>query len=269
MNLLCIDTTGRALVLALVSPERPLVGRVVDTEGKHAEVLLPELGALLHEAELDVGAVSAVGVTVGPGGFTSIRVGLATAKGLCVARERALYATSSLRALAYGAPLASSERALWAALSTRVGAGAVVAAASTAAGPESVASAVSEGVAVLTRAYRGEVYAALYAAGPEGLRELVAPLHASPPDALGTLSDAARDAGLGPVYVTGDGVELVRAECARGDRWRLPPGPAEGLTPEALAAAIVAEVNAGRTQDVVTLGPDYLRPPDAALPTAR
>ena len=238
MNLLCIDTTGRALVLALVAPGRSLVGRVIDTAGKHAEVLLPEVGALLADAELDVGAVDAVGVTLGPGGFTSIRVGLATAKGLCVARERALYATSSLRALAYGAPLGGANA----------------------------------GVAVVTRAYRGEVYAALYAAGSAGLGELgelVAPLHASPSEALEALSAAARDAGLGAVRVTGDATALVRAECTRSELWELLPEATTVLTPEALAAAMGAEVSAGRTRDVVTLGPDYLRPPDAALPAAR
>ena len=127
MNLLCIDTASPALVLCLVTADRPLVGRVCATGGQHAEVLLPEIGALLEEAQLDRARVDAVGVTLGPGGFTSVRVGLATAKGLCLAGGRTLYAASSLRALAFGA----------------------------------LPGVASGPLAVVTRAYRGEVYAAL------------------------------------------------------------------------------------------------------------
>ena len=244
MNLLCIDTTGRSLVLALVLPGQPLVGQAVDTAGKHAEVLLPELGALLQRAQLDPAAVDAIGVTLGPGGFTSIRVGLATAKGLCVARARALYATSSLRALAFGAF------------------------------GESGAS--GAGAAVVTRAYRGEVYAALYCLGDvrEGgdgvtnVEELLPPFHGTPEAALVTLEAAAADARLDRIQLTGDAVDSVVAAGATGARW-VPPATSDGLTPQALAAAMRAEARAGRERDVATLGPEYLRPPDAALPKPR
>lgn len=240
MNLLCIDTTGRSLVLALVQPGRPLLGHVVDTAGKHAEVLLPEIGSLLREGELDVAALEAVAVTLGPGGFTSVRVGLATAKGLCVARARPLYAASSLRALAYG-PLVDSA--------TRVPVGGQ---------PMSIA--------VVTQAYRGEVYAALYVAHGGELTEHLPPFHASPADALAALSAAAGQEPLGARYMVGDALEAMRAVDAISS-WTVTGGAS--LTPTALAAAMQHEVNAERTRDVGALGPEYLRPPDAALPRAR
>jgi tRNA threonylcarbamoyl adenosine modification protein YeaZ len=247
MNLLCIDTTGRSLVLALVLPGRPLLGHVVDTAGKHAEVLLPEIGTLLQRAELEPAAVDAIGVTLGPGGFTSVRVGLATAKGLCVARPRVLYATSSLRALAFGAQPgepAGDGATPW-----------------------------TTGVAVVTRAYRGEVYAAMYRAHGVGgevtaVDELLPPLHATPEAARASLESAASSAGVSAVQLMGDGAESVVQAGASGAPW-VHAGASEPLTPRALAAAMLAEVQAGQTRDVAALAPEYLRAPDAALPKAR
>ena len=240
MNLLCIDTTGRSLVLALVQPGRPLRAQVVDTAGKHAELLLPEIGALLRSAGLESAALDAVGVTLGPGGFTSVRVGLATAKGLCVARARPLYATSSLRAIAYGL-LAEAETAL-------------------------PATSQPMGVAVVTQAYRGEVYAALYVAQGAQLAELLPPFHASPEGALAALTAAADEQELVARCLVGEAVQALQTSGA-ATSW--PVGELTSLTPAGLAAAILNEVHEGRVRDVAALGPEYLRPPDAALPRAR
>ena len=236
MNLLCIDTTSPALVLALVRPGQPLVGRVCDTGGQHAEVLLPELGELLAEAQLDRANLDAVGVTLGPGGFTSVRVGLATAKGLCLGRGRALYGVSSLRALAFGV------------LSSASPAGAI---------------------GVVTRAYRGEVYAALYAPGAGGLLELLAPFHATPAAAALRLTAAAADAGVGPVGLLGDGAALYPEAFTVPQQFIALAPELQVLTPAALAAALLDEVVAERARDLATLEPEYLKPPDAALPKAR
>ena len=235
MNLLCIDTTSPALVLCLVTADRPLVGRVCATGGQHAEVLLPEIGALLEEAQLDRARVDAVGVTLGPGGFTSVRVGLATAKGLCLAGGRTLYAASSLRALAFGA----------------------------------LPGVASGPLAVVTRAYRGEVYAALYAADGSSLREVLSPLHATPDAAAQQLRQAAAEAGFGAVAVLGDGVAQAPEAFADPARFTLLPASLASLTAEALGSALLDEVRAGRTRDVTTREPEYLRPPDAALPQVR
>lgn len=234
MNLLCIDTTSPALVLALSRTGKPLVGHVRETGGQHAELLLPVIGELLAEAELNRADVDAVGVTLGPGGFTSVRVGLATAKGLCLGRGRPLFATSSLRALAFGA-LSGAEPAC-------------------------------QEVAVVTRAYRGEVYAALYARDGGTVRELLGPFHATPELAAEQLSRAASEAGLGAVGVLGDGAALTPLAFAD---FRTLPSTLTALSPDALVAALLDEVLAARTRDVAALEPEYLRPPDAALPQPR
>ena len=259
MNLLCIDTTGPALVLALTTPGGDVHGHVLETAGKHAEVLLPGVAALLAAHGLTARSVDAIGVTLGPGGFTSVRVGLATAKGLCVAAGRALYGVSSLRALAYVArPTDDAGRAHMAG------------------GASSAGGAAS--VAVVSPAYRGEVYAALYSfeepsasSRPSrggGVIERVAPFHAGPADALDTLTRAAEGERPGARIVVG----MTHLERLGGDavseaaRALWTPYARDALSPAALAASLLEEVHAGRIRDVATLAPEYLRPPDAALP---
>lgn len=237
MNLLCIDTTSPALVLALARTGEPLVGRVRETGGQHAELLLPEIGELLATAQLDRASVDAVGVTLGPGGFTSVRVGLATAKGLCLGRGRPLYAASSLRALAFGA-LAEGEPG-------------------------------GQAVAVVTRAYRGEVYAALYTRSAGAVVELLAPFHATPTEAAEQLARAAAEARLGAVGVLGDGAAVAPQVFADPQQFHGLPLALSALSPAALVAALRDEVQAERARDVSNLEPEYLRPPDAALPQPR
>ncbi len=245
MNVLCLDTTSRSLVLALCAAGELRAERVLDTKGKHAEVLLPEIASLLEAAGLARAEVDAVGVTLGPGGFTSVRVGLATAKGLCLPRDRPLYGCSSLLALAWGVPAAGEAQA----------------------------------VGVVSRAYRGEVYAALYLraardAAPPRMRTLLAPFHGEPEGVAAELRRAAAGAGLKSMRLVGDGRQVQRAAFADASCF-LEVDAAGGADagvhlqqPAALADALWAEVVAGRRRDLAELEPEYVRPPDAALPSS-
>jgi tRNA threonylcarbamoyladenosine biosynthesis protein TsaB len=71
----------------------------------HAESLLPLVDALLAEAGVGLEAIARFAVSVGPGSFTSLRVGIATVKGLAFAGEQPVAPVSTLAALAHGARL--------------------------------------------------------------------------------------------------------------------------------------------------------------------
>lgn len=86
MTLLALDTTQAACSVALaddagaiLAAERELIER------GHAEALVPMLDRVLRAAGCGIGAVSRVAVTVGPGSFTGVRVGLAAARALVLA----------------------------------------------------------------------------------------------------------------------------------------------------------------------------------------
>ena len=84
--LLALDTTTEILHLALIRGERVWARRVLSGVGRgHSERLIPTLDELMIEAGAQPGELSGVAVCLGPGGFTSLRIGVATAEGFGVA----------------------------------------------------------------------------------------------------------------------------------------------------------------------------------------
>jgi hypothetical protein len=86
--LLAIDTSTAQIGLALYDGVQ-VPGELVWRSGlHHTQELAPALAELLRQVELEMDAVTALGVALGPGSFTSLRVGLAFAKGLVLATFR-------------------------------------------------------------------------------------------------------------------------------------------------------------------------------------
>jgi len=80
--LLALDTTTEILHLALIRGEQAWTRRVLSGVGRgHSERLLPTLDELMAEAGATPMELSGVAVCLGPGGFTSLRIGVATAEG--------------------------------------------------------------------------------------------------------------------------------------------------------------------------------------------
>ncbi len=81
--LLAFDTATTVAVAAIGAPDGRLIAETAWTAGyRHGEELLARVDALLVEARVDLSAVGGIVVGTGPGAFTGLRVGLATAKGL-------------------------------------------------------------------------------------------------------------------------------------------------------------------------------------------
>ena len=101
MIALGIDTSTPAGSVALVR-ERRLLGEInLATGGHHQARLLRSIDALLDLAGLDISDVGVLSVALGPGTFTGLRVGIATAKGLAVARMIPAFGFSSLAAMGH------------------------------------------------------------------------------------------------------------------------------------------------------------------------
>lgn len=96
MLILALDTSSQNLGLALVKDGQLLAERSLVAGSKHSLTLLPQLEELLTVAGVDFSALEAFAVTTGPGSYTGIRIGLATAKSWAWQTDKPLYAFSSL-----------------------------------------------------------------------------------------------------------------------------------------------------------------------------
>lgn len=105
-----IDTATPFLALALWSPENGTSARFEERlERDHAKRLLSELGSLLSEAGVDKRQLAGVGVGLGPGSYTGLRVGVAAAQGLARGLGVALGGGSTLQAVAAGTLVANEK----------------------------------------------------------------------------------------------------------------------------------------------------------------
>jgi tRNA threonylcarbamoyladenosine biosynthesis protein TsaB len=100
MKLLAFETATTAGAVALRSEGVTLGEVVTTTERLHTETLLPAALGLLKEADLDLSDLDAIVVDRGPGLFTGLRVGVATARSLASATGASLEAVTSLEVLA-------------------------------------------------------------------------------------------------------------------------------------------------------------------------
>ena len=100
MKLLAIDTSGHALSAAIVDDGEIIGDFAADTGKNHSLELLPKTGELLAEKGLILADIDAFAVTIGPGSFTGLRIGLATVKAWCQAFAKPLIGISSLDAMA-------------------------------------------------------------------------------------------------------------------------------------------------------------------------
>ncbi|MEA4836937.1 MAG: tRNA (adenosine(37)-N6)-threonylcarbamoyltransferase complex dimerization subunit type 1 TsaB [Rhodospirillaceae bacterium] len=96
--------TSRCSAAVLDSEGRVLASREVVTARGHAEILLPMIETVRTEAGLDWNDVGLIGVGVGPGSFTGLRIGLATARGLALASGIPVAGVTTTEALAWAVP---------------------------------------------------------------------------------------------------------------------------------------------------------------------
>ena len=97
--LLALETATSALSVALLRGEE-LLDEERARPGPAAETLLPAIDTLLERVGVAVGDLEAYAVSIGPGSFTSLRVGIATAKGLAFGSDCRVAPVSTLAALA-------------------------------------------------------------------------------------------------------------------------------------------------------------------------
>jgi tRNA threonylcarbamoyladenosine biosynthesis protein TsaB len=230
MRILAFDTSGTSTAVAVTDGERVLAEDDSAASERHGELLLPRISALLASARVALSEIELVAVGVGPGSFTGLRIGIATAKGLGIATGVRLLGVSSLRALARGA--GEHEALLLAAAD----------------------------------AGKGEVYAAAYRRHGQELQEILPPARALP----AALAEQLRAAGGGqePWLLLGAGARQHADALLAGigPRAELAPAELDAIRGRFVAAEARHSISQSGVEGVATLEPVYLRGSDAKLP---
>lgn len=100
MKILALDSSGLVASVAIVSDDTLLAEYTVNYKKTHSQTLLPMLAEAAKMTELDLNSVDAIAVAAGPGSFTGLRIGSATAKGLGLALDKPLIHIPTVDALA-------------------------------------------------------------------------------------------------------------------------------------------------------------------------
>ena len=226
---LALDTSALATSVAICDGPRVLAEEDShDSSARHAERLLPSIERCLGRARLALGDIDVIGVSIGPGSFTGVRVGLATAKGLALSLGKPVSGVVSLEALAVSA----REH-----------------------GPL---------LAPVLDAFKGEVFAGLYRVSQDGLECVSAPFHASAAHALSRLQSAA---GGQPWALLGAGYRRHTAQFGGLPPGVAALSEAFDVPRARHVAELVVRAHArGEESDLAALAPLYVRDSDAQLP---
>jgi len=237
--ILGIDTSTTIASVALVERGKiiceestsdlgPNGSRASAARANHAEVVLPLIDKLLGRAALGLADVTAFAVTIGPGSFTGLRIGLSTAKGLTYGVDVPVVGIPTL--LAFAARVNDREGLICPLLDAR----------------------------------KREVYAALFRRTDRGVERISDDVVATPDRVVESVQAVA---GAAACLFIGDGARVYKnaIEEALGDRALFTSGDSYPSTAAAAARLGEQKILSGEREAAGSLAPVYLRPSEAEL----
>lgn len=224
---------GELVVERAQDPNENQMGAGVPGSGNHSASLLFLIESALRECNLPFADLTAIGVSIGPGSFTGLRVGLSVAKGLVYGSGVPLFGIRTLEAMAQRVPGQENEAFICPIMDAR----------------------------------KGQVYAALYQRAAHRYSAVMTDTLDTLPKVLERVNALVRADCIFLGEVTRAYGELIQR--TMGARAKLTAG--EGYPSTASAVARIAEERAkkGDPEPLRTLAPYYLRPPDAVPPKPR
>ena len=101
MKILALDSSGLVASVAVVEDDILVAEYTMNYKKTHSQTLLPMMKEKKKAISLDLNSIDAIAVAAGPGSFTGLRIGSATAKGLGLALDKPLIGIPTVDALAY------------------------------------------------------------------------------------------------------------------------------------------------------------------------
>lgn len=104
MKVLGIDTSTMMGSVGIIDDDRPIGQLSLNIERTHSERLMEAVSSLIASVEITLDQIDCFAISIGPGSFTGLRIGLGTVKGLSMASGKSVVPVSTLEALAYNTP---------------------------------------------------------------------------------------------------------------------------------------------------------------------
>ena len=101
MKLLVLDSSGLVASVALIEDDRLIAEYTTGNKLTHSQTLLPMLNEVINRTSFEMEDIDAIAVAKGPGSFTGLRIGAATAKGLGLALNKPIVPVPTVDGLAY------------------------------------------------------------------------------------------------------------------------------------------------------------------------
>lgn len=105
MSILAIDTATQVSSVAVASADKLAAELTMQAKLTHSETLMPHIKEVLRMANVRKEQLEGIVVSIGPGSFTGLRIGLAAAKAMAYALDLPIVGVSTLKALAYHYPV--------------------------------------------------------------------------------------------------------------------------------------------------------------------
>lgn len=224
MKILGLDSSGLVAGVAVVENDILLGEYTTDYKKTHSQTLLPMLDELSRMIDLDMNTIDAIAIASGPGSFTGLRIGSATAKGLGLALKKPLVEVPTLEGLAWN---------LW--------------------GTDRV-------VCPLMDARRNQVYTAAYEFLPSGDGYTMVNIIPQAPADIYEMIDNINEIGRAVIFL-GDGVPVYREIIEENIRVSYAYAPAGCNRQRAAGIAALGALyyGMGKTVDAAEHQPEYLR----------
>lgn len=226
MKILALDSSGLVASVAVMEEETLLAEYTVNYKKTHSQTLLPMLNEAAKMIDLDLQSIDAIAVAGGPGSFTGLRIGSATAKGLGLALNKPIVSVPTVDALAWN--LYGSSYVICPMMDAR----------------------------------RNQVYTGIYRFACEtGSREMeFVTIQEQYPAALEEIAAKLNELGE-PVMLLGDGIPVYKEQLEQllTVPYQFAPAHMSRQRASAVAALGMRYIKEGKTETAAEHKPDYLR----------
>lgn len=224
MSILAIETATMVCASAIVQGGIILSEASLEERYVHAEKLMTQVDTVLRKSGLFMHQLDGIAISIGPGSFTGLRIGLSVAKGLAFAMEKPLIAVPTLQAIAQR--VVASKLVL-----------------------------EGEHILVALDARRDEVYCQWFVA-KDGMAKPMGP------ERDVAVKDLLKEAPLGKVHVSGDAIEKLQSVIGSGYagiQWNVVPAELARCSAGIVGQIGEAMMKRGDLADQSTLEPKYIK----------